>query len=726
MTPKKQVKNMGKICRRSVPLVCLCLLLITGSAIGCAAKTAQPAVQTRQVTVQRGNLATTISVDGNLTMPQAYVLRFGAPGNVKDVLVKEGDFVKAGQVLARLDDTPQRLAVRTSNNNVQTVLSNLYETVPRLPQFPSAALYSDIVNVTGAPVITIPNGDQTYLDNPTLDCPTVPSAGTTTVTTTAGPTQLPGNMVQTVSTQTQTTTSYVGGRGGGPVVVTTGPGIPTTIVHTVITTTTTTTTALQNHIGSILGAYDYYPNAAAWTAFAWAQDEVYTADALSKLGNYTAAASQLDVAVNDLELCLQIFDDAINNPQSGLGDIVKYIPEDMANFDQTTLQVFLDNGPEATYILELRALINSIKQSQVNTEAIVGMLALDKPGDTGPLFQPLLDQLSDLGKSVISNINIIKSHSYTTIYGEAICLYLYGASADALNKASTALSQYGLDSTQLNGSLLIAQHTMEICNSILGTNDYVLKHGLTLQAEQQYKIQLQNALVNLENQKSNFVKTVILAPFDGYVVSVGFKKNDVVSQITYSSGADIELVDTTAVRFEGLVDEIDITKVKTGQKANIAVDAVPNKTFTGTVSFISPYGTPNTSGVVQFTVYIQLDPTDVDLKGTLSATADITVANAQNLLLVTVAAVTTTSAGSFVTVVTGANGQTQKRQVTLGQQNSTQAEVLSGLKEGDKVVIEQKTVVGAPVFTPRPGGGGGFGGGGGGGGARGGGGGGGR
>ncbi len=121
------------------------------------------------------------------------------------------------------------------------------------------------------------------------------------------------------------------------------------------------------------------------------------------------------------------------------------------------------------------------------------------------------------------------------------------------------------------------------------------------------------------------------------------------------------------------------------------------------MSFISPYGTAETSGVVKFAVTIQLDPTDVELKGGLSATADIAIYKAEDVLVVPLSAVTITPAKSFVTVMTGENGQTEKRQVTLGTQNFQFAEVLSGLKEGDKVIIEEE-VTGAPVTTegPRP------------------------
>ena len=141
------------------------------------------------------------------------------------------------------------------------------------------------------------------------------------------------------------------------------------------------------------------------------------------------------------------------------------------------------------------------------------------------------------------------------------------------------------------------------------------------------------------------------------------------------------------------------------------MDAVPDKKFTGTVTFISPYGTKDAStNVVKFAVTIKLDPTDVELKGGLTATADINIYNVQNVLLVPVSAVTTTPEGSFVTVMNGAKGQPEKRQVRLGRQNFQFAEVLSGCMRAIKSLVEEKAVVGHRYFastgtTTRSGGG---------------------
>ena len=128
---------------------------------------------------------------------------------------------------------------------------------------------------------------------------------------------------------------------------------------------------------------------------------------------------------------------------------------------------------------------------------------------------------------------------------------------------------------------------------------------------------------------------------------------------------------------------------------------MPNKVFTGKVSFISPYGAPDTNGVVRFNVTILLDPTDVPLKGLLTSTAEIAVSSVQNALVLPLAAVTTSKDGSFVTVMTSDN-RTEKRSVTLGLQNQQIAAVVTGLKEGERVVI-QESAAGAPTTTRPPG-----------------------
>lgn len=199
---------------------------------------------------------------------------------------------------------------------------------------------------------------------------------------------------------------------------------------------------------------------------------------------------------------------------------------------------------------------------------------------------------------------------------------------------------------------------------------------------QQFNLSLQGAEIALYTAKLNIMKTAIIAPSDGMAVSVDLKKSYVLSAQDYSSTTAVSLVDINTVRFKGTVDEIDIVKIKTGQKAKISVDALSNQTFTGTVRFISPYGS-KAGNVVKFSVLVDLDPSKAEMRGGLSATAEIQVDSVSGAILVPVSSVSTVNGKSYVTMA----DTRESREVTVGLQNLNYAEIKSGLKEGDKVLM---------------------------------------
>ncbi|MBN1375476.1 MAG: efflux RND transporter periplasmic adaptor subunit, partial [Dehalococcoidia bacterium] len=251
--------------------------------------------------------------------------------------------------------------------------------------------------------------------------------------------------------------------------------------------------------------------------------------------------------------------------------------------------------------------------------------------------------------------------------------------------------------------LYTAKLNLAVGSDVLENQTLIFESGgnINWQTLQQYNLSLQSAEISLYKAKQQIMQTAIITPSDGTVVEVDLKKSYVLSAQDYSSRTAVKLVDTNTIRFNGMVDEIDIMKVESGQKADISVDALFDKTLTGTVQFISPYGVAS-GNVIKFNVQIKLDPSDAQLRGGLTSTAEIRVASVKNALLVPVSVIISTPGGAMVTVVKD-DGTAEMRRVTTGLQNFEYAEIKSGLSEGEKVRVVTKQTLGtsATVNTGR-------------------------
>jgi len=139
------------------------------------------------------------------------------------------------------------------------------------------------------------------------------------------------------------------------------------------------------------------------------------------------------------------------------------------------------------------------------------------------------------------------------------------------------------------------------------------------------------------------------------------------------------------------VDELDISSVSIGQTADVAVDALPNTAFTGTVSRISQVGLQQ-GGVTTYNVTLSV-ANPAGLMDGMSANADIKTASKQNAVLVPVEALQTVGNDKYVTVITGTgvNMKTTQVKVTVGLQNETDVEITSGVSVGDDVVLSKVT-----------------------------------
>ncbi|OUC78450.1 efflux RND transporter periplasmic adaptor subunit, partial [Streptosporangium minutum] len=149
------------------------------------------------------------------------------------------------------------------------------------------------------------------------------------------------------------------------------------------------------------------------------------------------------------------------------------------------------------------------------------------------------------------------------------------------------------------------------------------------------------------------------------------------------SGGFIELADTRKLQLVGSFTESDITKLKVGQKASIRFDALTGVTGAGKVTQIQPTAATS-NNVVQYPVTISFTEVPDEVRLGQTATVEVVVEQAENVLAVSSTVISTAGGRSTVTVLR--DGRQVPTQVEVGVKGDTLTEIKSGLGEGDQIV----------------------------------------
>jgi len=186
----------------------------------------------------------------------------------------------------------------------------------------------------------------------------------------------------------------------------------------------------------------------------------------------------------------------------------------------------------------------------------------------------------------------------------------------------------------------------------------------------------------------------VRAPFAGTVYSIPVSKSEYVQQ----GDRLLQMADLTKMQVRGYFDEPEIGKLRIGQPITIEWDARPGQVWHGHVervpSTIITYGTRNVGEVL-----ITIDDADESLLPNTNVRVTVVVANEGQALNIPREALHTDRGRSYVYRIV--NGTLRRTEVTVGNLNLTQVEILTGLKEGDEVALgstnAQPLVSGMPV-----------------------------
>ncbi len=206
------------------------------------------------------------------------------------------------------------------------------------------------------------------------------------------------------------------------------------------------------------------------------------------------------------------------------------------------------------------------------------------------------------------------------------------------------------------------------------------------------RAQVAQARAVLERAEEDLSNSTIVSPMNGLVLSRNVEVGDAVSSIlVLGSQATLimELGDVSDVYVLGKVDQADIGKVYLGQRARIVVESFKEKKFEGQVTKISPLGVEK-DNVTTFEVRVSIRNPGGELKANMSANAEVILEEKKRVLLLPETAVVydkDRKASVEVPEPTAEKGR-KKIPVKLGISNGVKTELIAGLNEGDKVILQ--------------------------------------
>ncbi|GFR35885.1 efflux RND transporter periplasmic adaptor subunit [Thermobrachium celere] len=273
---------------------------------------------------------------------------------------------------------------------------------------------------------------------------------------------------------------------------------------------------------------------------------------------------------------------------------------------------------------------------------------------------------------------------------------------DTVKEGETLLTVYNdqIDSQITNAEINIEKLNLQLSNA--KSDDE--KKLINLQLKE-----AKNNLANLKKQKSEMT---IKSPISGVVTAVNVNNGDNVQ----SGKTLVTIVDPKSLKIKASIDELDIAKVSIGQRVNIKINALEDKTFIGKVEEISDIGTTQ-NNVTSYDVVVSIENPE-GIKLGMTASIEIDVQSKKDALLIPIEALQEINGKKYVllqeqNVNTQTNDQnsqssnikarSQGRQfgftegngrlveIKTGLRNDSFIEVVEGLKEGDVVLVKVST-----------------------------------
>ncbi len=305
-----------------------------------------------------------------------------------------------------------------------------------------------------------------------------------------------------------------------------------------------------------------------------------------------------------------------------------------------------------------------------------------------------LDQQEILAQVDAQRAQLAAAEANVTIYEANIA-------QDKVNAAAPDLPMYKatLDrNMQMQKDGIVSRQALDDANkdyqaALTRRDSSKAQIGVDMAKLKQARAQVLQSKASLNQFEEQLGYTTIVAPMDGVILSRDVEIGDAVSSIlVLGSTATLVMTegDIGQVYVQGKVDEADIAHVYMGQPARIKVESFRDRVFLGKVTKIAPLGVEK-DNVTTFEVRVSIDNPGGELKANMTANAEILLDEHKGVLTVPENAILYDSKKSASVEIPDKKQKDGKRKIPVqaGLSNGSVTEILSGLKEGDTVILQQ-------------------------------------
>ncbi len=373
---------------------------------------------------------------------------------------------------------------------------------------------------------------------------------------------------------------------------------------------------------------------------------------------------------------------------------------------KTVETVMTEVRSKTTSLTDIIVGLNEIQTRMSNLSALTSLsLSVLRASRTGlELTSDFLDDkisaIETLNNSVISKYSSINSTlaSLKNYGNDSIQALADKNSIASKNSAVTntendlAKAKISLDELRRTNeaNLLSAKQNIESQQNAIKLNKASYKDAITSTNTDLISAQnsVKSAQISLEKSQLTLKDYQIYSTFDGIIRDIPWTVWDTVTSSSSSSAENISITNSGGYEVRVSLDQVDIVKIKTGMSAKISLDAYADTTFTWIVSAVSPTPTES-SNVVSYTAKILMPTINKEVYSNMSATIQIIIAEKDNVLIIPSKATKSEKWKTYVQVINGnwENVSTTQTEVILGTTDDASVEVISGLTAWQKLKI---------------------------------------